>query len=56
MNEEDRIKVVENYYRASNALIEIGGIYDLPEELMQLTINASSALLKIVYYLNTHRE
>ncbi|MFT9496354.1 hypothetical protein [Anaerosolibacter sp.] len=56
MNQEDRAKVVENYYKATNALMEIGTTDNIPEELKQLAINASCATTKIIDYINSHRE
>lgn len=56
MNQEDRSKVVTNYYKASSALMEIGTTDNIPEELKQLAINASSATVKIIDYINSHKE
>lgn|GEM_PF-6324396 len=56
MNQEDRTKVVTNYYKASNALMEIGTIENIPEELKQLAINASSATMKIIDYINSQKN
>jgi hypothetical protein len=52
MDEIDRVKVIEDYYRASSALMRIGTTTGLPEELKQLAINASSATVKIIDYIN----
>lgn len=56
MNDEDRAKIVTNYYRASGALLEIGRIKNIPDELLQLTIMASKATENIINYINSHRE
>ena len=56
MNQEDRSKVVMNYYKATSALMEIGTTEGIPEELRQLAINASSATTKIIDYVNFHKE
>ena len=56
MNQEDRTKVVTNYYKASSALMEIGTTKDIPDELLQLTIKASNATAKIIDFINSHRE
>lgn len=56
MKEYDVSKVVENYYRASSALMEIGTTKNIPEELRELSLNASSATMKIIDYINTHKE
>lgn len=51
----DKSKVVSNYYKASNALMEIGMTENVPEELKQLAINASRDTIKIIDYINNHR-
>jgi hypothetical protein len=56
MNQCDRSKIVENYYKASGALMEIGTIENIPEDLKQLVINASSATIKIIDYINENRQ
>lgn len=56
MNQEDRTKVVTNYYRASNALMEIGTTDNIPEELKQLAIKASAATSRIIDFINSHKE
>lgn len=56
MNQDDRTKIVTNYYRASSALMEIGTTKDIPEELKQLAVKASSATARIIDYINAHRE
>jgi hypothetical protein len=56
MHREDRANVVMNYYKASGALMEIGIMDNIPEELKQLVVNASSATMKIIDYINSHRE
>jgi len=56
MNQYDMTKVIENYYRASSALMEIGTTKNIPEELRQLSINASAATMKIINYINSHKE
>ena len=56
MKIEDRAKVITNYYRALNALMEIGTTKDIPEELKQLSINASSATIKIIDYINKENK
>ena len=52
----DKKSVVENYYRASTALMNIGTTPDIPEELKNLSIQASAATIKIIDYINEHRE
>ena len=52
----DKKSVVENYYRASTALMNIGTTPDIPEELKNLSIQASAATIKIIDYINQHRE
>lgn len=56
MEPDNRTKVIENYYKAINALMEIGIINDLPCDLMTITITASVATTKIIQYLNEHKE
>jgi hypothetical protein len=51
----NRPKVVENYYIAMNALSNIGTIENIPEELRELCIKASSATLKIIEYVNNQK-
>ena len=53
--EFDRDRVVTNYYKAANALMEIGTTPNIPEELKQLAINASSQTIKIINYINNHK-
>jgi hypothetical protein len=55
MKEFDRSKVVMNYYKASSALMEIGTTQNLPSELLELSLNASRATIKIIDYINAHR-
>lgn len=52
----DRSKVVQNYYKASTALMEIGTAENISDELRQLAINASSATMKIIDYINSHKD
>lgn len=47
--------VLLNYYRASNALTEIGTAENIPEELRQLAIKASVTTVKILEYINKHK-
>lgn len=56
LNRDDREKVVTNYYKASNALMEIGTTENIPEELKQLAIKASSSTMRIIDYINSHRD
>lgn len=56
MNQEDRIRVVTNYYKASNALMEIGTTDNISDELKLLAIKASSATTKIIDFVNSHKE
>lgn len=56
MHREDIANVFTNYYKASGALMEIGTMKNLPEELKQLVINASSATMAIIDYINSHRK
>ena len=56
MKQYDRSKVVGNYYKAQNALMEIGTTENIPEELKQLAINASSATMRIINYINNHKD
>lgn len=51
----DRTNVVENYYRAINALGAIGTTKNIPEELKQLCLDASSTTLKIINYVNDNK-
>jgi hypothetical protein len=51
-----RAKVVENYYRASTALMEIGTAENIPAELELLAIKASAATLRIIDFINSHKE
>lgn len=55
LSHEDRVKVIEIYYKATNALMEIGTNENISEELKQLVVNASSATTKIIDYINSHR-
>lgn len=48
--------IVENYYKASNALMNIGTLEDIPKELKTICLNATSATLKIINYVNEHKE
>ena len=52
--EFDRKSVVENYYRASTALMEIGTTKNLPCDLKEICINASRATIQIIDYINNH--
>jgi hypothetical protein len=56
MSEFDRSKVIENYYIASKALMEIGTTDNIPEVLEMLAINASRATMKIIDYINSDKE
>lgn len=56
MNQEDRTKVVTNYYKASSALMEIGTTENIPDELLQLAMQASNATVKIIDFINSHKE
>lgn len=55
MDKHDRLKIIENYYKASNALMEIGITKNIPDELKQLSINASSETMRIIDYINNHK-
>jgi hypothetical protein len=52
----DRPKIIENYYTAATALMNIGTADNIPEELSNLTLQASIATTKIIDYINTHSE
>ncbi len=56
MKTETRVTVITNYYRATNALMEIGIIEDLPEELKDITLDASRATLKIINWVNDNKD
>lgn len=56
MKKYDISKVIQNYYRASSALMEIGTTENIPEELRQLSLNASAATVRIIDYINSHKE
>jgi hypothetical protein len=56
VNQYDTSKVVGNYYRAINSLSEIGTTKNIPEELKELVIDASAATLRIINWINSHRE
>lgn len=47
--------IMTNYYIASHALMSIGMDENIPEELKQITIEASAATVKIVNYINAHK-
>ena len=51
----DEERVVNNYYRANNSLIEIASTPNIPKELKQLATNASVETIKIIDYINKHR-
>lgn len=52
MNNYDRPTIIENYYRASTALMNIGTAENIPNELKDLAIKASAATVKIIEYIN----
>jgi len=52
MEKYNKESVVTNYYTAQNAIMNIGIMEDIPEELHGLCINASVAISKIVDYIN----
>jgi hypothetical protein len=56
MNDKDRSIVLTNYYRASKALMLIGIIDNIPDELKQITVKASAATERIIDYVNKHRD
>ena len=56
MKNKDVQKIVENYYKASNALMNIGTIEGIPKELRNICLNASSATVKIIDYVNKHKN
>ena len=56
MNEKDTEKVVTNYYKATNALIEIGTMEGISNELKNLAINASPEVRKIIDYINANKK
>ena len=49
-------QIVENYYRASSSLMNIGTTEGIPEELRQICINASAETVKIIDYINDHKH
>jgi ADP-ribose pyrophosphatase YjhB (NUDIX family) len=51
----DRARIVENYYKASGALMELGTTKNIPPELLQLSLDASAATLKIINYINENK-
>lgn len=55
MTTDARTKVLTNYYRASEALLEIGTMADLPEELRQLAAEAYAATMKIMKKVNASK-
>ena len=56
MWKQDAQRLVENYYRASNALMNIGTTEFLPKELKDICLNASRATVKIIDYVNEHKD
>ena len=56
MDQKTHTIVVTNYYRANNALSEIGMCKDIPEELKEIVLEASRATIKIIDYINNHKE
>lgn len=56
MWKQDAQRLVENYYRATNALMAIGTTEHIPDELLQICLNASRATTKIIDYVNEHKE
>jgi hypothetical protein len=56
MWKQDAQRLVENYYRAKNALIDIGTTEHIPNELLQICLNASRETTKIIDYINEHKE
>lgn len=55
MDQDKRKKLIEGYYRANNALMEIGIIKDLPKELDEIILDANRAVVKIVNWINDNR-
>ena len=51
----DEERVVNNYYRANNSLMEIASTPNIPKELKQLATNASVETMKIIDYIKKHR-
>ena len=56
MKNEDVQQIVENYYRASSSLMNIGTTEGIPEELRQICIGASAETIKIINYINDHKH
>lgn len=50
------ISVIENYYRASNALMNIGTMEGISEELRDICAKASNATYKIIGYVNDNKD
>jgi hypothetical protein len=56
MWKQDAQRLVENYYRARNALTNIGTTEHIPDELLQICLNASRETIKIIDYVNAHKS
>ena len=56
MKNKDVQKIVENYYRASSSLMNIGTTEGIPEELRQICSGASAETIKIINYINEHKK
>lgn len=56
MKNKDVQQIVENYYRASSSLMNIGTIEGIPAELKEICLNASAATIKIINYVNDHKH
>jgi len=52
----DRVSVIENYYRASNALMAIGIMENAPSQLKDLALDASRATVKIIDFVNKKEQ
>jgi len=54
MLKANRAKIVKNYYIASNALMKISTMDDIPDELKRLALEASNSTNKVIDYVNSN--
>jgi len=56
VNQKQRTEIIENYYRASTAIMNIGTIEGIPKELENICINATRSTVKIIDFINDNKE
>lgn len=57
VSQEDEARILANCHKASDMLMEIGTMNNIPNELITLITNSSTAIIKIVEYINSlHKD